>query len=309
MATFVKMKLKRMKVMMKRNSLLLVLVLCAMAANAQLLWKVSGNGLARPSYILGTYHLAPAAMIDDIPGMQQAFEGCDIVIGEVDQGVLTKPDMMLAMAQAMMAPSDSTLDKLFTPEKINVIEQIYNKYCSSLGIPFILMKRFKPAAVSFLIAQAKELQRVTDADPAQLIDMAVQLRGNKMGRPTMGLETIDEQIGFLFSSPIDMQANRLLELCENDDLAESQSNELCEAYMSQDLDRIEKMFFDPDLVEMDQDEMKTLVVDRNNNWMEKLVKMMPERACLVVVGAGHLIGDKGLLQQFRDRGYTVEPMQ
>ena len=73
---------------MKRSSLLLVLALFAIVANAQLLWKVSGNGLARPSYILGTYHLAPASMIDEIPGMQQALEGCDIVIiyRKFDQG-------------------------------------------------------------------------------------------------------------------------------------------------------------------------------------------------------------------------------
>jgi hypothetical protein len=37
--------------------------------------------------------------------------------------------------------------------------------------------------------------------------------------------------------------------------------------------------------------------------------MMPERAALVCVGAGHLPGDQGLLQLLRDRGYTVEPMK
>ena len=37
--------------------------------------------------------------------------------------------------------------------------------------------------------------------------------------------------------------------------------------------------------------------------------IMPERACLVCVGAGHLPGEQGLLQLLRDRGYTVEPMQ
>lgn len=287
----------------------LAVMIFTVAAQAQLLWKVSGNGLTRPSYLLGTYHLAPASMLDEIPGMTQAFEGCDVVIGEVDNSELTKPDMMLAMAQAMIAPSDSTLDKLFAPEEIQFIEQIYNKYCTSMGIPFSLMNRFKPAAISFQLSQAKEFRRIQDTDLTQLIDMAVQLRGNEMGRPSMGLETVEEQIAYLFSSPIALQAQRLLALCESDDLAEEQSDELCEAYMSQDLDKIQDIFNDPDLVEMDEEEMNTLVVDRNNNWMEKLVKMMPERACLVVVGAGHLIGEKGLLQQFRDRGYIVEPMK
>ena len=32
-----------------------------MGAQAQLLYKISGNGLTKPSYIVGTYHLAPAS--------------------------------------------------------------------------------------------------------------------------------------------------------------------------------------------------------------------------------------------------------
>ena len=64
-----------MKMTMKRFSLILALCLLAVAAQAQLLWKVSGNGLARPSYIMGTHHMAPASMIDEIAGMDIALEG------------------------------------------------------------------------------------------------------------------------------------------------------------------------------------------------------------------------------------------
>ena len=49
------------------------------------------------------------------------------------------------------------------------------------------------------------------------------------------------------------------------------------------------------------------IYKRNRNWAQKLNVMMPERAMLVCVGAGHLPGDKGLLQLLRNMGYTVEP--
>ena len=77
---------------MKRLSLLLAVLALAIAANAQLLWKVSGNRLGRPSYVMGTYHFAPAAMIDKIPGMDQAFKGCDIVIGELEKESMVAPE-------------------------------------------------------------------------------------------------------------------------------------------------------------------------------------------------------------------------
>ena len=38
---------------MKKTISLLVLLLLTIAAQAQLLWKISGNGLQKPSYIVG----------------------------------------------------------------------------------------------------------------------------------------------------------------------------------------------------------------------------------------------------------------
>ena len=41
----------------------------AFESHAQILYRISGNGLETPSYIVGTYHLAPASFADSIPGM------------------------------------------------------------------------------------------------------------------------------------------------------------------------------------------------------------------------------------------------
>ena len=90
---------------MKKIFLIFALMTLAFAAQAQLLWKVSGNGLSRPSYIMGTYHFAPATMMDKIPGMQQALEGCDVVVGEIEKESLMSQEAQMMMAQAMLVPS------------------------------------------------------------------------------------------------------------------------------------------------------------------------------------------------------------
>ena len=53
-------------------------------ANAQLLYRISSNGLEKPSYIVGTYHLAPAKFVDDIAGAREAMAAVEQVYGEVD---------------------------------------------------------------------------------------------------------------------------------------------------------------------------------------------------------------------------------
>lgn len=294
---------------MKRLSLILAVMAIALAAQAQLLWKVSGNGLGRPSYIIGTYHFAPASMIDQIPGMAQAFEDCDIVLGEIDNEEITGTKAQMAMAQAMMAPVDSTLDKLYSPEDYAIVEQVFNKYFGGMGVTLSQMKMLKPSAISVQMQAMQAVKYFPNFNPNDLIDMAVQKRANEMGRPSGGLETVDEQIDLLFNSPLTEQAESLLEACKKDDLFVVQSSALVEAYMAQDLAKIEEVMTDPEIGGDDAEAMDELIYDRNRNWVVKLVKIMPERAALICVGAGHLPGEQGLLQMLRDRGYTVEPMQ
>ena len=294
---------------MKRLSLMLALVMLALASQAQLLWKVSGNGLGRPTYIMGTYHFAPASMIEKIPGMEQAFEGCDVVVGEINKEEMMNQDAQMKMGMAMMAPPDSTLDKLFSPADYAIVESVFNKYFSNMGVKLSQMNMLKPGAISVQMQAMQAVKHFPNFNENELIDMAVQTRANEMGRPSIGLETINEQIDLLFNGSLTKQAEGLLEACKKDELFTVQSSALVEAYMAQDLAKIESIMTDPELGGDDAEAMDALIYDRNRSWVQKLVKMMPERAALVCVGAGHLPGNQGLLQLLRDRGYTVEPMQ
>ena len=294
---------------MKRLFLFLTVLTVACALQAQILWKVSGNGLGRPSYIMGTYHFAPSSMMDKIPGMEQALEGCDIVVGEIESEEMMSQESQMAMAQAMVAPPDSTLDKLFTSEEYAIVEKVFNKYFGIMGVKMEQMKSLKPSAISMQMQAMQAMKYLPNFNANDLIDMAVQNRANEMGRPSVGLESVEEQIDLLFNAPLTEQAKGLLDACKKDELFMVQSSALVEAYMAQDLDKIEKIMTDPEIGGDDAEAMDALIYERNRNWVEKLVKMIPERACLVCVGAGHLPGDQGLLQLLRNRGYTVEPMQ
>ena len=68
---------------MKKTFVLLALLAITLSANAQLLWKISGNGLEHPSYLLGTHHVAPLSVKDSIAGMKEALEATSQVYGEI----------------------------------------------------------------------------------------------------------------------------------------------------------------------------------------------------------------------------------
>lgn len=294
---------------MKRLTLVLGLLLVATAVHAQLLWKVTGNGLGRPSYILGTHHMAPSTMIDQIKGMNEAIAGCDIVVGEVEKDSLMSPEVQARMAQAMVAPLDSTLDKVLTPADYGIVEKVFNKYFGTLGMKLKQVNNLKPSAISTQMQAMQAIKYFPNFDANSLIDVMVQTRANEAGRPSVGLENVDEQINLLFNGSIANQAKGLVEACKQDEFFQVQSAALADAYLAQDLDKLLAVMTDATMGGDSEEEMEVLIYSRNRSWAEKLKVIMPERACLVCVGAGHLPGEQGLLQLLRNAGYTVEPMQ
>ena len=294
---------------MKRLTLVLGLLLVATAVHAQLLWKVTGNGLGRPSYILGTHHMAPSTMIDQIKGMNEAIVGCDIVVGEVEKDSLMSPEVQARMAQAMVAPLDSTLDKVLTPADYGIVEKVFNKYFGTLGMKLKQVNNLKPSAISTQMQAMQAIKYFPNFDATSLIDVMVQTRANEAGRPSVGLESVDEQINLLFNGSIANQAKGLVEACKQDEFFQVQSAALADAYLAQDLDKLLAVMTDATMGGDSEEEMEVLIYSRNRSWAEKLKVIMPERACLVCVGAGHLPGEQGLLQLLRNAGYTVEPMQ
>ena len=57
---------------MKKTILTTLLVIAAITVNAQFLFRINGGGLQKPSYILGSVHTMPGAILDSIPEFVKA---------------------------------------------------------------------------------------------------------------------------------------------------------------------------------------------------------------------------------------------
>ncbi len=52
-----------------------------------------------------------------------------------------------------------------------------------------------------------------------------------------------------------------------------------------------------------------LLYHRNLNWVKKLNELLPAKALVIAVGAGHLPGEKGVINLLRQYGYKVTPVE
>ena len=134
-----------------RGALLFAAVaFCAVAANAQILWKISGNG-AKDSYILGSHHVAPMSVLDGIAGFNDAFASCQQMYGEIDMESATQ-DMVMQSQKYMMAPADSTLSKVLTADQLAIVDAAMQKYVRMSVAQLDKVSPVKPAVISAQIA-------------------------------------------------------------------------------------------------------------------------------------------------------------
>jgi uncharacterized protein YbaP (TraB family) len=104
--------------MKRKLTFVLLLMITAATASAQLLYRISGKGLKAPSYIIGTYHLASASFADSIPGLKAAIDASSQVCGEVDMSDMMSPDNMKRMQVAMTLPEGKTLKSLLSEDEM-----------------------------------------------------------------------------------------------------------------------------------------------------------------------------------------------
>ena len=288
---------------MKRVLVIIAFVLiAAQSANAQLLWKISGRGIEKPSYILGTHHAIPFTYCDSIPGLMKAFEEVDYVIGEFDMvkmGEMT-PVQMQNMQKMMMMPADTTLLSLFSKEEKELLDAYLKE---TIGAQLEMFSAMKPMTIMVTVQNKILMDIIPDIASMTGMDKYMQTLAVSQGKKVAGLETMEYQMSLLYGSSLEEQADALLEMAQNSNSKELMI-ELTAAYKSQDLDALWSVFKD----QMTRYEYDALVSVRNQNWEKQIVELLPAHSSLFVVGSGHLPGEKGIINLLTEVGYKVKPI-
>lgn len=294
---------------MKKLLGILLFISIALSANAQLLWKISGKGLEKPSYIFGTYHLSPLSIKDSIAVLPQAMKETSQVYGEVVMSEMMTPAFMQSMQQQMMMPTDTTLQSLFTPEQYETVGKVVKE---NMMVDIAMLAQLKPAAITQQLALLLYMKHTPGYNPQEQLDSYFQQQAQQQGKKVGGLETAQSQINILFNSQtLQRQANLLYCAVKDIDKGIEQSKRLIVAYGKQNLDALLQLLEERDGDSCDPlpGEMEAMLDNRNIAWAEKMPTIMTEAPTLFVVGAGHLPGDNGVLKLLKQQGYTVEAMK
>ena len=288
---------------MKRILTILALTLLCLTSNAQLVWKISGNGIKKPSYILGTHHGCPFNYCDSIPGLMKAFDKVDNIIGEINMIEFSEmsPERMQKMQAMMMMPADTSLLSLFSTEEAAKVNEWLGK---KMGASLEMLSVMKPMTIMVTVQNKEMMEVIPEIATMTTIDKYMQTLGQWKGKTIGELETADYQMELLYGNSLEEQADALLEMIDHGD-SKGLLQQLTNAYKSQNLDTLWKVFQE----QMTGYEYDAIVKVRNLNWEKQMKELLPKQSTLFVVGAGHLPGESGMINLLRKAGYKVKPVK
>ena len=291
----------------------LMLALTSMTASAQLLYKISGNGLEKPSYIIGTHHLANVGFVNQINGVTEALTETDQVYGELVWDTMTNIDSLKAVQNAMTLPAGKTIKDYLTPDEYKRLDAfMVAKMGTGLSNPMVASKMGNLTPMA-LVTQFQLLLFMTkhmgEFDPSSTFDQYFQAQAKKNGLPCGGLETLQKQINVLYTGkPMSRQVEELMCFIDNENFNSQMMEDLTSAFYAQNLETL-KQVMDRKLggkCDSTPEEEDMLINNRNADWVAKMPGIMTSKPTFFAVGAAHLPGDKGVLQLLRNAGYTIE---
>ena len=300
---------------MRKIFLSLLLLAFAVNVNAQLLYRITGKGLEKPSYIIGTYHIAPASFADSIPGAQAALEAVEQVCGEVVMSEMESRESQKRVKAAMTLPDGKSLADVLSESEMEAVNA-YMKQTIGMDLTNPLLKKemgsLTPAALATQLQLLQYIKMTPGFNPMKLIDAYLQKAAVKAKKPVIGFETVDFQINLLYESvTLERGKQQLFCMIENSEYYALQMQELAAAYFSQDMDVIAEIAEEKmgNMCDSTPEEDEALIYARNADWAEKIPAIVAGKATLFVVGAAHLPGERGVLELLRQKGYVVEAVK
>jgi len=265
------------------------------ADNNSLLWEVSGKGLKKSSYIFGTFHMMCKDDIHFSDQLKTAVSNADVVYLEMD---MDDPSIMLSGLLMMNMKNGKKLQDLYTKEEYEKVETFFK---DTLHMPIGLLQSTKPFFLAAMLYPKMLPCKAMSGVEEELMKIAKQQK-----KEIRGLETIEFQSSVFDSIPYEEQAKELLKSIDSLQAYQNYFDTMISVYKTQRLSDIENLFKDSEFGMEDHQDI--LLNNRNKNWVTQLKTLMQKESVFAGVGAGHLVGTKGLISLLKKEGYTVRPI-
>ena len=292
---------------LSRHFLALIVCLCGAAptfADAKErfapVWQI--NNARNTIYLVGSVHLLRESDYPLPQPIYAAYEDADVLIMELDMDDMDPMETQSLLNELGMITDGRELQDIMGPKLYAQAE----RDAAKINIPLAMLANAEPWFAAITVDNLIIMR--LGFDPAYGVETHLTKRARSDGKDVLGFETQREQMEFLDNLSLGAQRNLLLQTLADGADAEETLDGLIEAWRTGDVDYMERNL----LSELRQYEelFRVLVADRNRAWSRRIDSLTDDsRNYLIVVGAMHLVGDKGVPALLEALGHEVRQLR
>lgn len=280
---------------------LTLLVSSVQAGEKSFLWKIQSKSAT--VYILGSLHMAKPDIYPLPQKIEESFAKSDVLALEADPAKAQDTALLRQMLAAAAYAKGGTLKEHLSGETF----ELARREIERLGLSMETFSRTKPWFLAMSI-ETLELQRL-DYDPANGID--IYFAGKAAGeKQIVELESFDYQIRLLNGFSDREQELFLLYTLKEMATLQDEIEELMAAWRGGDTKSMERLVTrtlieSPELRPI----YAKLFFKRNREMTARIEQLLKgKQTVFVAVGAAHLVGKEGIIEQLKGKGFTEEQM-
>lgn len=291
-------KFKYMKSSLYILTLVLISLTNSISAQSSV-WTVKGKNSTM--YLGGTIHVLRE---QDYPlpiEFDKAFSLADELVFETDMEKINEPEFGAKLLGKITYPEGKTLKTELSKEAYLKLENALK----GINIPIANLEKFKPvmATITLTLMGLKKLEVKEDG-----VDQHFRNLGKLHNKEVGILESVDDQLKLLANMGAGRESEFVLSSLKDYENIESGFLEMISSWKIGNLSTFEKLIKD---MKKDYPAMyKSMLVDRNNNWLPKIEQHLSTKPTeFVMVGNLHLHGKDGLLNLLKSKGYKISQLE
>ena len=272
---------------------------CLNAHAASPVWAI--RGAHNTVYLAGSIHLLPSDDTALPPAFDRAYADAAKLVMEIDLGKFDPLEASVWMMDHGALPPGVKLRQVLGEARYLRVTSA----AASLGVPAAGLDSQAPWMVGIELTEAAYTHE--GFDPEAGVEEQLVRRAQADGKATAGLETLPEELGGLIALSREDQVRMLDETLDELKDIKSEMADIVTAWRGGDAARLATLLSSeykafPTLY-------RPLVLERNERWLPQIEQLLhAQQNCMVVVGSLHLVGEGGLLEQLRKRGYTARQL-
>jgi len=263
-------------------------------------WEVTAG--SNTVYLMGSIHFADSSFYPLRKEIEQAFDRSSHLVVELDVNNIQPEKYNQILQEKGSYKNGKTIEDVLSEETWLQLRQSLQK----LNIDYDAIKNYKPGILVLTLSAIQVAQM--GFDPNLGIDIYFLRKAAKQaGKQIVELETLQQQLDLF----IDMPDGELLlkESLFSLDESESVMVDMVQFWKQGDEEKMNKLLFEDALNEYPAFSKiyDSLFYERNRQMTIEIEDMLKQQeGYFVVVGSGHLIGEKGIVNTLKEKGYEVK---